>query len=97
MSDQKLCEFHGESLKPMMVPLLYGTPIMNDAFKALIEARETLFPNANSHFLGGCHLGSSGPETEALVCLQCREAEEEWAESTGLPTEPDIGGFFIAG
>jgi hypothetical protein len=65
--------------------------------KRLIEARQTLFPNAHSHFLGGCQLGSKGPKVEALVCSQCREAESQWAESTGLPTEPTIGALFIAG
>jgi hypothetical protein len=91
------CEVHGEVMKVMKVPLIYGTPIMNEAFKKLIEDRARLFPNAHSHFLGGCSLGSRGPAMEALVCAQCREAEKQWAESTGLPTEPDIGGFFIAG
>ncbi len=76
MSDQKICQIHGSALEPMRVPVLYGTPIHNDAFKAFIEARPALFPNTKSHVLGGCQLGSMGPEVEALVCAQCRVAEK---------------------
>jgi hypothetical protein len=95
VSNQEICKVHGAVLEPMRVPVLYGKPILDEAFKALVEARKALFPNTKSHVLGGCQLGSLGPEYEALVCSQCRVAEREWSKSTGLPTEPRIGGLFI--
>ena len=65
----KTCEVHGETMKPMMVPFIYGNPIMDDDFQRLIEDRQRLFPNSHSHFLGGCHLGTTGRETEAPFAL----------------------------
>ena len=91
----KQCQVHGAILEPMRVRVIYGSPIHDEAFKDLIKARAALFPNTKSHVLGGCELGSIGPDYEVLVCRQCRVAEREWAQSTGLPTEPRIGGLFI--
>ena len=95
MSDEKLCQVHGVKLEPMRVRVIYGSPILDEAFENLIEARAAHFPNTRSHVLGGCQLDSMGPDTEALVCSQCRAAEREWAAATGLPIEPRIGGLFI--
>jgi hypothetical protein len=97
MSEQKRCELHGTVLKSMEVRVTYGSPVQNDDFKALVKARSELFPNARSHVLGGCTLGGIGPDYEALVCSECRKAEKKWRARTGLPTEPQIGGFFVSG
>ncbi len=97
MSEQKRCELHETVLKAMKVRVIYGSPLQTDDFKALVEARSKLFPNARSHVLGGCTLGSIGPDYEALVCSECRKAEKKWRAKTGLPTEPQIGGLFIGG
>ena len=77
------------------VPYTYGRPVTDEDFKQLVEARGRLFPNSHSYFWGGCHLGSAGGDTEALVCLKCREAENEWSESSGLPTQPAIEGLLL--
>ncbi len=97
MSEQKRCEVHGTVLKSMKVRVVYGLPLQTDDFKTLVEARAELFPNARSRVLGGCTLGGIGPDYEALFCSECRKAEKKWKAGTGLPTEPKIGGFFIAG
>lgn len=93
----RLCGVHGTSLQPMQVRVIYGSPVMTDSFMKLVEDRAARFPNAKTHVLGGCQLGSSGYEVEALVCLECRAAEREWEEENNLIAEPEIGGLFIPG
>lgn len=94
MGSPEICEIHRVALKRAKVRLLYGTPIHDEDFAALIAARSTSFPNSRTHFLGGCTLRLE-PRTEALVCVECRHAEREWSETTGLPIEPKIGGMLI--
>ena len=71
---KQTCEVHSTRMKPETVPVYYGLPVLDEE---LIEARAKLFPNARSYFVG-CVAGSGGDETEALVCEQCRAAEDEW-------------------
>jgi hypothetical protein len=71
------CEIHGVELKPMTVGVSYGLPRRDDPY---FEARRTLFPNSKMSVSGGCCVGSIGYETEALVCEECREVEEQWQE-----------------
>ena len=91
----KKCEVHGVVLQLMKVPVIYGLPMFDDSFERLIKAREALFPNAKSHVLGGCTLGTIGSVFEALVCSDCRAAEQEWEKANNRIGEPEIGWLFI--
>lgn len=71
MKEQK-CEVHDYLLKPANVPIHYGLPYIDDE---LIEARNKLFPNANTSVMGGCIFEDEN-EMELLVCEKCREVED---------------------
>ncbi len=74
--EAKKCEIHDDILKPADVPIHYGLLSIDDKF---VEARERLFPNANSFVMGGCVFQDEN-EMELLICEKCREAENDWQE-----------------
>jgi hypothetical protein len=69
----KICEVHQRMMKLTRVPLAYGLPPKDEELWA---ARERLFPNAKSYLLGGCIVGSSGHDIEALVCVDRQISEK---------------------
>ena len=73
------CHVHGSELKTESVPVLYGTRQLTGKY---IETMESLFPYANTVFLGPCW---HEPPTERQVffCEQGRKAKEEWESEHG--------------
>ena len=75
---KKRCHIHGEVLKKVNVPIVYGLVI------EIVEpeARKELFPYSNVRVLGGCDLGESDPtEAEVYYCYQCRVAEYKFKKA----------------
>jgi hypothetical protein len=56
------------------VPIEYGLILVDPSELPEILARQTLFPNSNRHYRGGCVVRFA---KEALIryCPKCREAE----------------------
>jgi hypothetical protein len=64
------CEIHGEILKRVRVPIIYGLVI--DYVES--QARTELFPHSNVRIYGGC-IVEEREEAVAYYCYQCRVAE----------------------
>jgi hypothetical protein len=77
------CEIHDYILLRANVPIHYGLISIDDEF---IEAREKLFPNANTSVMGGCVLEDES-EMELLICEKCREAETKWRKDNNREIE----------
>jgi hypothetical protein len=72
----KKCEVHNEWMKVDEIPIAYGLPSYD---KKYTEARDKLFPNANTYSCGVCCVSPDSPEKEkALYCESCRKAKIEW-------------------
>ncbi|GAA5162135.1 hypothetical protein GCM10025770_12510 [Viridibacterium curvum] len=73
------CHVHGSELKSELVPVLYGTHQLTGKY---IDTMESLFPHANSVFLGPCW-HESPTERKVFFCELCREAREKWEAQRG--------------
>jgi hypothetical protein len=75
MVSKKRCQIHGEILKKVHVPIVYGL-VINIEQPA---ARRELFPNANRVVYGGCEWDASYPkESEVYYCYECRVAQYKY-------------------
>src|SRR4051812_14578965 len=71
---KKRCQVHGEVLKKVNVPIIYGLAIDIDE----PAARQELFPNANRVVYGGCEWDASFPKAaEVYYCYRCRLAQSQ--------------------
>lgn len=68
------CPVHGSLFLSDRVPIEYGLIRYSAAYQ---EARNTLFPYAHTHVLGGCCVEEE-KEWEVLYCPECRQAEQMW-------------------
>ena len=71
------CKVHGVLLKKDRLEIIYGLTAYKVGY---VEAREKLFPNANTNALGGCIV----EETKFAIvayCPKCRKAEARWSRA----------------
>ena len=71
-----VCSVHGVVLRKGEVPVAYGLFLPENAKNQ--QARQRLFPNANTVSLGGCCVDADKLTDRVLYCPLCRVAQEEW-------------------
>lgn len=72
------CGVHNSQFRRGSVPVTYGLVRLPPDH---VEAREVLFPHANSVEYGGCLIGVKEllrKKTRVWYCPECREAEAKW-------------------
>jgi hypothetical protein len=91
----RVCEVHGEALKPQKVRIEYGYFDFNQDW-LLGEEPAQLFPNAKQFLTGPCKstkevkedgscVRRTGPKyEEVFYCQKCRDAEDEWLKAKGM-------------
>jgi hypothetical protein len=74
---ETFCELHALPLREDTIPIRYGRPKFNLKER---EARQKLFPHANSFYRGGC-IVREAKRARVSYCPECRKAETEWQET----------------
>lgn len=72
----KVCEVHKIPLRTGVVPISYGKP---DTRTEVTEARQNLFPHAQSSINNGCVV-KDAKWARVSFCPECRKAETKWKE-----------------
>jgi hypothetical protein len=72
------CAMHGDRLQNDVVPIVYGKPSLGRPYA---EAREKLFPHANTFRAGGCE-PQQATTARVRFCPECRKAFSEWMSRT---------------
>lgn len=74
----RICPLHECPLDKGSVPIHFGLMRRSTEY---LQAKDKLFPLANSHRLGACILVPGRHSVLVTFCPRCREAEKEWVES----------------
>ena len=69
------CGLHHVQLVQVEVPILYGKPLLSEAYS---QAKESQFPNARERCIfGGCD-PQTAKKAKVMVCPVCSETRKRW-------------------
>ena len=93
----KVCEIHGEILKPERVKVIYGYFDIDGRW-----LENTDFPHSNQYILkgcaevkyirpdGSCEKKSGAKYEDVFYCEKCRETENAWLKAKGKKYKPFV-------